>query len=42
VELKKIVQNAAKDMAQNGKDVNTVMREAQNSAEIKLVQMKQK
>ncbi|ULL16710.1 extracellular solute-binding protein [Paenibacillus sp. H1-7] len=41
VELKKIIQNAAKDMAQSGKDVNTILREAQSNAEKKMAEMKQ-
>ncbi|MCC2683368.1 MAG: family 1 extracellular solute-binding protein, partial [Paenibacillaceae bacterium] len=40
VELKKLIQNAAKDMAQNGKDVNTVLREAQDKAEKAMAEVK--
>ncbi|TMV50039.1 extracellular solute-binding protein [Paenibacillus mesophilus] len=42
VELKKIVQEAAKDMAQNGKDVNTALREAQDKAVKKMAELKSK
>lgn len=42
VELKKILGEAAKDMAQTGKDVNTTLREAQNKAEKKMAELKAK
>lgn len=40
VELKRIIQNAAKDMALSGKDVNTILREAQENAEKTVSQLK--
>jgi multiple sugar transport system substrate-binding protein len=42
VELKKMIQEAAKDMAQNGKDVNTALREAQDKAVKKMAELKAK
>ncbi|WP_028550711.1 ABC transporter substrate-binding protein [Paenibacillus sp. UNC451MF] len=40
VELKKVIQESAKDMALSGKDVNTVLREAQEKAEKKVNEIK--
>ncbi|MEF3304526.1 ABC transporter substrate-binding protein [Paenibacillus sp. GYB003] len=42
VELKKIIGEAAKEMAQTGKDVNTALRDAQNKAEKKMAELKAK